>query len=300
MKIDEKKSFFSSFLISIIKLARFKTSLLIGLTTMCGYILQIAEYKFHSVDMAILLANLGAGFFLMASMNTLNDIVDVEIDKIVKPERVMPRGVVGQRTAIFAAVGEMIIGVILLLYLGFLPFILGMIVAVLGILYSLVLQKYPFMKNTLVAFSISMALLVGALSVAEKLSFKIVIIFLASFIAFTAFELHKDIGDVLGDQQAGKKTVPVILGERNAFRMAFLLYTMAFLVLTVGLIIMSENPFLVVVYAGIGGSGLLLISPSLRNVHFFDIQRQRIIMMTTFAVILLILLLSAFSSIIIL
>ncbi len=230
----------------------------------------------------------------MASMNTLNDLVDVENDKIVKPERVIPQGLITPRQALLLTILEMTLGLAMLTYLGVSSAIIGTSMLIFGILYSLFLQSYPIIKNVLVGFSVSSALLIGALAASKTVSFKVIIIFLSAFIVFTAFELHKDIGDISGDMNSGKKTLPIVIGLTNAFRVSFFLYGLGFMIVIIGLAMIPEPFWLILSLTIVGTGALLSISPSLKTTDPKQIKRERILMMSTFAFILLLFLFESF------
>ena len=94
--------------------------------------------------------------------------------------------------------------------------IVGALVA-LGISYSLYFQNVPVVKNILVAATLSSSFITGAGVILESFNdvpLKIILLSISSFFAIFLFEIHKDIGDIYGDQIFGKITIPNILGVR--------------------------------------------------------------------------------------
>ena len=95
------------------------------------------------------------GFILSASTNTINDIFDLELDRLEKPDRPLPQGdlSVSQATALFAV--ETILAILCGLLLTIAAFILTVLVAGISVLYSFRLKNYILFKNTLNAFGVA-------------------------------------------------------------------------------------------------------------------------------------------------
>ena len=160
------------------------------------------------------LAVLSAALVGSAS-NALNDVVDLDIDRINRPDRPIPSGAVSVPTArglwavlsaagiaagalVSPALGGIAAGSVVLLWL-----------------YNVRLKGTPGPGNVVAAGVIALALLYGALAVGETgravwagvaLTFALVL----------GREITKDVEDAVGDAAQGARTLAVALGERRA------------------------------------------------------------------------------------
>ncbi len=269
------------------KLARMKTSTLIGFTVVLGIFLQAKTLI--EVEKLILFG-WATGFFLMAAMNTFNDIFDIESDKIIKPERVIPRGIVRKNEALVVAILETVIGLLAAAFLGFISFVIVLILILLGVFYSLQLKAVPFVKNLLVGWSLATGILIGALSVNTHLQFKIWGLVFASGIAFTAFELHKDIGDREGDLAAGKITLPIKIGPQKSSILSYASYILS-LTTVVGMFVIIQKTVLATAIFIASTVTLYIIRSILFDFSKQNIEKTRKIVMGCFSLILLFLIL---------
>ena len=152
--------------------------------------------------------------FSFAAGNVINDVIDFEIDKINRPERVLPRGILSLNLArvlygiLFAA--SLILAVIVSIDVLVIIFFLNLLL----LIYSTHLKKKVLLSNFIVAFATAVPLLLGGLVVNNFNGGLIP----AGFAFFTNFirEIIKDIEDVKGDSSKGVKTFPQKAGVDKA------------------------------------------------------------------------------------
>lgn len=191
--------------------------------------------------------------------NSLNDVFDVEIDRINRPDRPLPAGEVSVRLARLvwaagSATGLAVAALVSLLHLG-----IAALAAVLLYAYNARLKRTVLLGNLVVAVVVGLALIYGGMAVGRPGAALVG----AGFAALTtlARELIKDLEDQAGDAAAGARTLPVRYGP-DATR-ALLLFILA---LTVAL---TPLPYLLLGYSGLFlllvlvADGLLLRSLSL-------------------------------------
>ncbi|MHA1946112.1 MAG: UbiA family prenyltransferase [Candidatus Hodarchaeales archaeon] len=217
-------------------LARVKASAIIGMVVVLG-IVSVTK-SFPSWD--ILLLATGTGFIVSASTNTINDILDIEIDKLEKPNRPLPEGRITIQQAWYVFASETILGLILSFFLSPYSFALTGFVSVISILYSFRLKNYFLFKNVLTAFGIASAYLVGVFATGESIPTPILLFFFQIFITVTAFELHKDIADIDGDLKYQKVTFATRFGGKTAASIAVSLYIFAFIIFQ-GILLLSDT-----------------------------------------------------------
>ncbi|ASJ08484.1 prenyltransferase [Thermococcus siculi] len=149
-----------------------------------------------------------------AGGNTVNDYFDYEIDKINRPDRPLPRGAIGRKTALYYALLLFAVGLILAAMINVYALVLGIIAYVTMFLYAWKLKPLPFIGNLAVAGLTGATPLYGAVAVGH--------LGLAGYLAVCAFlvnvarEVIKDIEDVEGDMAKGAKTLPIIWGKKRA------------------------------------------------------------------------------------
>ncbi len=98
---------------AITDLARVKASAIIGMVVVLGFV--SVTKTFPSWD--ILILGSGTGFIVSASTNTINDILDLEIDKLEKPNRPLPEGRITISQAWYIFASETIFGLFLSFFL---------------------------------------------------------------------------------------------------------------------------------------------------------------------------------------
>lgn len=205
-------------------LIRVKTSILVGIASVLGMwlALELSAFNTNLVKQKtdfMFKAVLGfiAGFVLSGALNCVNDIKDYHLDLKIKSSRPLPSKRISILEAKVWAFFLIVVGLFIssVLYAPVI-IIVGALVA-LGISYSLYFQNVPVVKNILVAATLSSSFITGAGVILESFNdvpLKIILLSISSFFAIFLFEIHKDIGDIYGDQIFGKITIPNILGVR--------------------------------------------------------------------------------------
>ncbi|NPA48057.1 MAG: geranylgeranylglycerol-phosphate geranylgeranyltransferase [Thermococci archaeon] len=149
-----------------------------------------------------------------AAGNTINDYFDYEIDRINRPDRVLPRGAMKRRTALKYAIALFAIGLTLAALINVPAFLLALWAYSTMVIYAWKLKPMPFIGNVAVASLTGATPLYGALAVGR--------IGLAGTLALCAFlvnvarEVTKDIEDMEGDMAAGARTLPIVIGKKKA------------------------------------------------------------------------------------
>ena len=197
-------------------------------------------------------------FFLAASGNIINDIYDIEIDKINRPERPIPRGSISLKQAKKLYVLYLGIGIILS-YLNTLIFSLTWIILVLvpffgfiGWVYAKWGKKSGFLGNIIVGVSFSIGLVYGAYLNSEIIPPYILYFFITAFSLLVAREIIKGCEDIEGDKNQGVKTLAIKIGIKASRNISvlFALLAVVFFILPVFTNIL--NIFLFIIFMVIG------------------------------------------------
>jgi 4-hydroxybenzoate polyprenyltransferase len=165
-------------------------------------------------------SNINAILIMSLSM-ILNDLFDIEVDKLNNPSRPLITGEISKIEAItFSGLLFLIIEYLTNTYLsGNIQFITNLILLDI-LLYTPFIKKITFIKNVNCALIVSFALFYSGLSVSDHnllinnkyyniLSVTMNYIFWGSI----NNELMMDISDLEGDKQTGIKTLPVIINK---------------------------------------------------------------------------------------
>ena len=161
-------------------------------------------------------------FFISGSSMIINDYYDVEIDKINRPERPIPRGSISLKQAKILWIVTLLIGIILsiihslLFNIGFLVPIIVVFMAFIGWFYAAWGKKSGFIGNIIVGISFSIGLIYGAVLNNSGIPLYIYYFFLTSFFLLISREVIKGCEDVEGDKKEGVKTLAIRIGIKKS------------------------------------------------------------------------------------
>jgi len=170
----------------------------------------------------------------------LNDVYDLEVDRINKPSKVLvSRKIsVGKANMWYNLLNG--IGLLCGLYVAYrvdkLSFVAIFVITILLLkVYNSGLKKLPLIGNILISVMVSVSILIVGVfdlipmvneenGVKQYLAFKILIDYaIFAFMFMLLREIVKDIEDVNGDRVEKMKTIPILLGRRRAKNLVFAL-----------------------------------------------------------------------------
>ncbi len=178
-----------------------------------AYILGVYEqYYILTCVVIVVIAYNGAA-------NAFNDYCDYEIDLINRPNRPLSRGMITSFQALGFAVILFAIGSIAAFQLPIYAMLTAVGIAMpLIIIYSLRLKGTPLLGNITVAVILGLTFVFCGLAF-NKLAPMVIPAILAFGLTLVR-ELIKDIADVEGDNSAGLKTLPLVIGKNKAITIA--------------------------------------------------------------------------------
>lgn len=186
---------------------------------------------------SIILAAFAASFTL-ASGNIVNDIYDVEIDKINRSSRPLPSGKISCKEALALYFIFLLLSLILSWFINLPAFIIVIITTLILFLYSKYLKRIPLVGNLTVAFLTGLVFIYGGIAVGN---YKAAII--PAFFAFLINlirEIVKDMQDVEGDKKSGVVSFPIKYGFKKSKILSFVVSVLLFL--------FTFYPFLIQLY----------------------------------------------------
>ena len=167
----------------------------------------------QSQFLAMLFASLGGAFIGGGGM-VINDIFDVEIDKINKPHRPLPSGAVEKFDAMMFYGGITGAGLIMSAYSTRTAFIIAFIVVPVIFLYSQRFKSKPLVGNLIVGGLTGLAFIYGGAAVGNIKQAVMPAMF--AFLINVGREIIKDMEDVEGDAKHGALTYPVKYGMKKS------------------------------------------------------------------------------------
>jgi len=198
--------------------------------------------------------------FIAASGMVINDIYDLEIDKINRPERPIPRGSITLKQAkilffIYLCFGLFLSILNTIIYsLSILIFVVVSFFGFIGWVYAKWGKKSGFLGNLAVGVSFSIGLVYGALLNSSFIPPYIFFFFITAFSLLVAREIIKGCEDIEGDKNQGVKTLAIKIGIKNSRNVAvvFSLVAIFFFVLPILTNTNILNPILFLIFMVLG------------------------------------------------
>ncbi len=144
----------------------------------------------------------------------INDILDIEIDRINKPERPLPSGKVARYDALMFYAILTGFGLIMSAYTTRAAFIIAFFAVPTIVLYSKVFKGTPLLGNITVGALTGLAFIFGGATVGNIRQSLLPALF--AFLINVGREIVKDMEDVEGDSKNNATTFPVKYGMKNA------------------------------------------------------------------------------------
>jgi geranylgeranylglycerol-phosphate geranylgeranyltransferase len=183
-----------------------------------GALLAIGLEAFTGAALVRVLLAMASAALIGGAANAINDVYDLSIDRVNRPSRPLPSGLVTSRAA--RLLWAVLTGLGVLLGSLVSPLHGGVAVASAALLwaYSARLKKSPGWGNLAVAVVLGLAILYGGLAVRTAPGAA----WLGAAFAFLttlAREMAKDIEDTAGDAAGGARTLPLRWGQRPTARL---------------------------------------------------------------------------------
>lgn len=199
-----------------------------------------------------------AALLVAAGSNALNDAMDLESDRVNRPARPIPSGVVSRRQAIGVWLATSVVALFLSASLSGLHFVVAASITVLLLAYNVWLKHVPVVGNLAVSGCVAAALIFGGLSEGPNVD----VVAAALFALLTTFarEVVKDLQDERGDRLAGSRTLVATAGPRASRFAAASVIAVALAAIPVPYMFMSFSGtyLLIATLAGGGLCGALL------------------------------------------
>ncbi|MHB8579771.1 MAG: geranylgeranylglycerol-phosphate geranylgeranyltransferase [Ignavibacteriaceae bacterium] len=186
---------------ALIKISRPLNALLTFLSIIIASIVcTINDFSYLKILLAAF-----AGALTAIGGNIINDIYDIEIDKINMPERPLAKGIISKKEAVAFYITVNIIALALSIFPGVYSFIIVLTAEVILFFYSYILKGIIIAGNISVAFLTGLAFVYGGVVVSNWKYSLLPAGF--AFLINLIREIIKDMQDVPGDSQQGVITL---------------------------------------------------------------------------------------------
>lgn len=192
-----------------IRIVRPHNALVAGIAALLGFLIATGSVTSPSLILAVTVA------LITAAGNVINDICDVEIDRINRPDRPIPSGEISRRGASLYATILFAAGIGSASLTTSLCLLIAIINSVILIAYAVWLKRIPLLGNIAVAYLTGSIFLFGGAFVGIEGLTRNISIAVITFLATLAREILKDAEDMDGDAIGGAHTLPMIIGIRG-------------------------------------------------------------------------------------
>ena len=168
-----------------------------------------------------------AAFLVCAAGNVVNDIVDIDVDLINQPKRVLPAGDISKSAATKLAIALTIVALAVALAINWRVLTAVFLAIALLALYNFKAKKIPILGNLIIALLGALTFLTGGLAIDVSLTFALpgpLVPALFAFFFHLAREILKDVEDIEGDRRVGIRTFPQVVGESKAVLAVLVLF----------------------------------------------------------------------------
>ncbi|MFX1521083.1 MAG: geranylgeranylglycerol-phosphate geranylgeranyltransferase [Promethearchaeota archaeon] len=262
---------------AFIEITRPHNCLMGGLTSIIGVMVTRQFYiplYSQSAFLLILILSYFTYIFIAAAGNVINDVFDIEIDRINRPDRPIPSGVISINQAKIYSIVLWLIGIIFSFIsipispAGFWCPIIAIFFSFIGFAYAAKGKVIGIFGNFMVAISFSFGYIYGGVITGAfnqiTSSLAIITFFLSSFFMLQSREIIKGMEDVEGDRLRQVKTIAMVYGHRAAAMSAAICGALAIVFFTSVWLLTFVNiwfiPFLMLGDISVAVSILILLS----------------------------------------
>jgi len=221
-------------LTAIVKITRpFNLLITFVSVIVAAIICQINTFPILDVILAAIAASI-----VMASGNIINDIYDIEIDKINRPLRPLTSNIITINQAYSLYISFVVLSIIISVFLNEIALAIVLFSILLLFFYSIYLKRIPLLGNIVVAFLTGLVFIFGGVVVGNPSAAIVPAVF--AFLINLIREIVKDMEDCEGDKKAGVTTLPNRFGFQTSKILVLIISTL--------LILCTLYPFLTHLY----------------------------------------------------
>ncbi|MEJ2617810.1 MAG: geranylgeranylglycerol-phosphate geranylgeranyltransferase [Ignavibacteriaceae bacterium] len=192
--------------LAVIKICRPLNTFIVFLTVIiAGFICS----KNNEIPLQTFLAAVSATFIAAAGY-IINDIFDIKIDRVNRPDRSLASGILNTNSAIIYYIIFSLMGLLLAILINYTAVIIAILTVTLLFFYSYKIKSVALLGNFSIAVLTGLTFIYGGVSV-NNISYAIIPALFALLINFIR-EIVKDMEDIRGDLKNGIETFPSQFG----------------------------------------------------------------------------------------
>lgn len=204
----------------LIKLLRPELPFAAGICVIIGEIITLGSIP----SLSELFLGFTWGFLLSGSAMILNDYFDIEVDKINAPNRPLPSGLISSKTAIVFTIVISLLGLVSSFFINKIAVLLYIIFWIVGFLYNWKLKEKGLLGNLFVSSSVAVTIILGGIVVGNPWNKAVLIFSMMLFVFDLGEEIAADAMDIEGDKKRNVKSIPILIGRKNALYVSFSLF----------------------------------------------------------------------------
>jgi geranylgeranylglycerol-phosphate geranylgeranyltransferase len=168
---------------------------------------------------------------ITVSTNAWNDYIDIEIDRINKPKRPLPSGMISPRGALIFSVAGSAVSLIIAAFINQPAFLIALGSNILLYLYSWKLKCTVLLGNATVAAIVGLCFIFGGVAAGDT---KPTLMLAATvFVALMGREILKTMADYRGDLHQQCRTIATVWGKRVSRALMIVLLVAAALLMLI-------------------------------------------------------------------
>ncbi len=205
-----------------------------------------------------------ATFLITGAGMTINDFYDRDIDFLNKRHRPIPSGRIAPKGAFMFSMVLFAVGIYITYFINFYCFNIALVNSFLLFVYSRKFKKILLVGHVFVSYLVASSFILGGLAVNAGGLMPLFTIALISFFSNFSREIIKTIEDMRGDRLGKVKSLPILIGEKSARKIASILIGLT--------IFFAPLPYL---FGYMGNSYMYVVSIGLVLFVFSIIWNQR-------------------------
>lgn len=235
-------------LLAAVRLLRPMNLVMLAVGVMLGAFLASGAVAFGLSARPALLSAAVAVMLIGGAANALNDVFDIEADRVNRPGRPLASGLLSRPVAVGIWLIASGVGLVLSAWLSAEHFMIAAVAVLAMVAYNYRLKRVAVAGNVIVSALVATTIIFGALLGREPGRGIVAAIF--AFLVTLGREIVKDAEDVSGDATTGARTLPLIIGVGKSVYAAC---TIAIIVVA-----LTPVPFLMLGYSSLYLSMVLI------------------------------------------
>lgn len=207
----------------LFQLIRFELPFSAGVCVVMGQLL--ADGNFPAVR--IIAAGFLSVFCLSAAVLVLNDLIDVETDRVNAPNRPIAANLISPGEALAFALVLYVLGLAFAAYISGMSLFCALLLMAIGLLYNLKFKKFGIWGNLLVSFSVAMTFIYGGITVRQPSHIAVLLFAAIGGLINLGEEISADVNDAEGDRIIGSRSIALLYGDITALRLSAVAFFLA-------------------------------------------------------------------------